>query len=311
MIPIKTQVNEANRIAVQKIFLANRIAPLAIHRDENEKDCYKVLFKLDENVTGKFIFFEVKFRAEDQLDKSYIESKSIYIDNIKKDENKFKAFKEIMKDFTVELFYVGDFDMIRNNMNYTVNGFKTISPDQKNIYFELMKIYIPRYMYIIVSLYLQELLDPYTDMEKEFLFVSNDVINLKFDRVENVKLVASTKKQLENGTYLYSTMYNFYSGPSSWKFTYEIITPEDLELKEPLFTSTYEAEYSKYNDRFIGNVADRGFVYIILKDDNNKVIALSVSNELISKTNIVDPYYIFTDENNSKAQEMGDMKCVE
>ena len=295
MLPVQIQINDQSKIISQKIFIANKIAPLAIQKDKINQNRYKLLFKMEENINEKVIYLEVTLEAEDSLDKSYIESKSIYIDNIMKNENKYKAFKELMRDYNENLFYFGDLNIIRKEMNYTIDSFKTIS-NGKDIFYESNKIYIPRYMYIILSLYKQELLDPYNDMEKEFLFVTNDLINIKFEKAESVKLVASTKKQLDNGDFLYSTMYDLICGPSSWKFTYEVITADDYELKEPLFSYIYNAEYSQYNNRYIGTVSDRGFVYVIVKNDQDKIVAINVSNELIEKTNLIDPYFIFIEE---------------
>jgi hypothetical protein len=270
--------------------------PLAIQRDTvlNE-NTYKILFKIDENITGNYIFFEAKIRAEEKIDIKYIESKSIYIENIKKNETKYNAFKEIMKDFNPNIFYSGNFVINRGNNNYTLSGIKSLSSGN-DVYFEIMNIYIPRYIYIILGLYVQELLDPYCDSEKELLFVSNDMLNLRFEKVDNVRLAASAKTQREDNLFSYSTMYEFNCGPTFWKFVYVIITPEDLTLKEPLFYDTFKAEYSQYNDRYIGYVSDLGYVYVIIRNDNNKIVALKVPNKFIQKTNIVDPYYIFIEE---------------
>ena len=304
MIPVQAKVTDPSKIIVQKIFIANKMAPLAIQRDEQNQSEYKVLFKLDENITGNFIYLEIRLKAEDNFDKSYIESKSIYLDNIKKDDKKYEAFKTIMKDFNPDIFFIGDFNIIRNDseMNYSINAIRSLTPDGQNFFFELNKIYIPRYMYIILTLYLQELLDPYSDNENELLFVANDVMNMRFEKAENMKLIASTKKEIDNA-FSYSTMYEMNCGPTSWKFIYEIITTEDLKLKEPLFSSIFNAEYSQYYNNFIGSVPDRGFVYIIVRNDQNKVVAVKVSNDLISKTNIIDPYTIFIEEDVSKKEE--------
>lgn len=297
MVTVKTTINDNNKVIGQKIFLANKIIPLAIQRDDTlGVGTYKVLFKIDENITGKFIFFEARIRAEEEIDIKYIESKSIYIENIKKNEIKYNAFKEIMKEFNANIFYVGDFTVNRANQNYTITAIKSIIANDNTFYYELMNIYIPRYMYIVLALYVEELLDPYSDMERDFLFVSPDILSLRFEKVEQAKLAASTKRQREDGLFLYSTMYEFNCGPTFWKFVYEVVTCEDLKLKEPLFTETFDIEYTQYKDRYIGYVSDVGYVYVIVKNDAGKIVALKVPNELIQKTNIVDPYYIFDEE---------------
>lgn len=165
------------------------------------------------------------------------------------------------------------------------------------VFFEKIKIFVPRQMFIVLSLYLEDLIDPYNNQEKEFLFLSQEINTARFQKVENVKLIASTKKQIDEENFSYNTMYEMNCGPSIWKFTYEIITPEDLELKEPLGDSIFEAEYSQYNERFIGCVPDgKGSNYIITTNENGKVEILVVSNELINKTNLIDPYNIFINE---------------
>jgi len=301
---ILMNMNLANKesIIIQKIFLATKALPLAIQMDPANNKHYKVLFKLTESISNSDIFFEVRLIAEDNLDRAYIESRSIYIDNIMKDPKKEQAFKEIMKDYDIEKFYIGDLNFNFNNqdINYYVDGYKQLGDNNNNVYFETIKIYITRSLFISMSLYIQDLMDIYNKQEKEFVFISSRLNNLRFEKVEDVKLLATTKKELDDGNYSYNSAYELNCGPTSWKFNYEIITPEDLELREPLDSNIFDSEYSQYNDNFIGAVPEnRGFVYIITTNDNGNVVALIVSNALIEKTNIIDPYLIFVDEYDS------------
>lgn len=296
MIPVNMNITNNDLIVIEKIFLANKIVPIAIQRDENISKSFKVLFQLTENISNSDIFFEFRLEAEDSVDKEYMENRSLFIDQMKKDENKFKAFKEIMKNFNPDKFYVGGLKFNKGERNYYIEGYKQLMGGGK-VFFEKIKIFVPRQMFIVLSLYLEDLIDPYNNQEKEFLFLSQEINTARFQKVENVKLIASTKKQIDEENFSYNTMYEMNCGPSIWKFTYEIITPEDLELKEPLGDSIFEAEYSQYNERFIGCVPDgKGSNYIITTNENGKVEILVVSNELINKTNLIDPYNIFINE---------------
>lgn len=296
MIPVNMNITNNGLIVIEKIFLANKIVPIAIQRDENISKSFKVLFQLTENISNSDIFFEFRLEAEDSVDKEYMENRSLFIDQMKKDENKFKAFKEIMKNFNPDKFYVGGLKFNKGERNYYIEGYKQLMGGGK-VFFEKIKIFVPRQMFIVLSLYLEDLIDPYNNQEKEFLFLSQEINTARFQKVENVKLIASTKKQIDEENFSYNTMYEMNCGPSIWKFTYEIITPEDLELKEPLGDSIFEAEYSQYNERFIGCVPDgKGSNYIITTNENGKVEILVVSNELINKTNLIDPYNIFINE---------------
>ena len=306
MIPVNMNITNNSLIVIEKIFLANKIVPIAIQRDENQSKSFKVLFQLTENISNSDIFFEFRLEAEDSVDKEYMENRSLFIDQMKKDENKFKAFKEIMKNFNPDKFYIGGLKFNKGERNYYIEGYKQLMGGGK-VFFEKIKIFVPRQMFIVLSLYLEDLIDPYNNQEKEFLFLSQEINTARFQKVENVKLIASAKKQIDEENFSYNTMYEMNCGPSIWKFTYEIITPEDLELKEPLGDSIFEAEYSQYNERFIGCVPDgKGSNYIITTNENGKVEILVVSNELINKTNLIDPYNIFIneiDEPESKKQE--------
>ena len=310
-IPIKLK-NKQNVIA-QKIFMANEIVPLAIQKDPNDKKQYKILYKLVENITQSEIFFENRIICEDDVDRSYIQSKAIYIENLKKNPEKFNAFKEIMKGFSDDIFYLGDlnFDFSLEDGNYYMDGLKALlEPNTKTLYYETMRIFINRQTFITLSLYIQDLLDPYNGSDKEYLFLSKAMSSMRFEKGEDLKLVATCKEARGTGDELlwsYNTMYEINCGPTFWKFTYEIITEEDLEPKEPLGASIFNPEYSQYNDRYIGTVIDcRNIAYIVLKTDTNKVIAIVGSLDFIQeKTNLINPYTIFVDhfEDNDEAEE--------
>lgn len=302
MIAMSMQSGGNINIIIEKIFLANRIVPLAIQKDDKNDRSYKILFKLNETISDNSIYFETRLLCEDDLDISYIESRSIFIDNLKKDENKFKAFKEMMKEFDSNKFYAGDFKFTFENMNYKFIGYKEMTDKSGKPVYESMKIYIPRYMFIIISLYMEDFMNPYNVIEKEFLFVSNDMLSMRFEKVENVKLVASSKYK-ENNVFHYTTMYELNCGPTFWKFNYDIITEEDLELKEPLDYSIFEPEYSQYNEKLIGIVEDKEFIYVITTNSNNKVVALKLTPELIDKTNFKDPYFIFNYTEDEEIEE--------
>jgi hypothetical protein len=311
MIPVYFNNTNASSIIIEKIFLANSVVPLAIQKDENDDKIYKILTKMTENISNTDIHFEFRIKIQNAVDKSYIESRSLYIDQLKKDEKKFKAFKEIMKDFDPAKFYIGDLRFNTANRNYYIESFRQLIGANNKIYYEKNKIYIPRSMFIALSLYLESLLDPYNEQEKEFLFISQEINNMRFEKVEGVKLIASTKKELENGDFSYNTHYEMNCGPSMWKFNYEVITPEDLELIEPLAGSIFDAEYSQYNEKFIGVVPNgKGSVYVLTTNDQDRIVALVVNDNLIkNKTNLIDPYKIFKtdlDELEEENKEEGD-----
>lgn len=307
MIPMRIKVPNEQSVIIKKIFQASEIAPLAIQMDENDenKRTFKVLFKLNEHITNTDIFFEIRLLCDDDLDVSYIKSRSLYIKNIEKDENKYKAFKNIMKDFSIESFYVGDFNYELENGNYYIDGLKQLlDPVSQNIFFETIRIYIPRYMLIAISLYIEDLLDPYNKTEKEYLFASNDIANMRFDKAENLKILGTCKTK--NGEYFsYNTMYELSTGPTSWKFTYEIITIEDLQPKEIVEENNFKTWYSQYAGNYIGLVREPNNLYcfVVVKNDKGKVVSLVTHGDLINKTNLIDPYKIFIEEETDESEE--------
>lgn len=318
MIPIPVKLENLNNIIAQKMFMANEIVPLAIQKDpfDETKRQYKILFKLTESITQSNVFFECRVIVEDDIDKSYLQSKSIYIENIKKDENKFSAFKEIMKDFSNDVFYLGDlmFNFSVADGNYYVDGIKALLDQEHNLlYYEAMRIFINKQTFITLSLYIQDILDPYNGSDKEYLFLSKNMSNMRFEKGEEIKLIATCKKDgATNSLYSYNTMYEINCGPTSWKFTYEIITEEDLEPKEPLGASVFDPEYSQYNDRFIGVVVDcRGVTFVVLKNDKDRVVAIVLPTQLVNKTNLLDPYNIFVNKMDEEESEQEDELSIE
>lgn len=300
MIPMRMKINNNQGVIIKKMFQASEIAPLAIQADENDpnKKSFKILFKLNEHITDTNIFFEIRLLAEDDLDKAYLKSRSIYIDNLQKDKKKYEAFKNIMKGFDVSVFYVGDFYYEFDNGNYYIDGFKSLV-DRKNnqIFFESIRVYIPRWMLIAMSLYIQDLTDPYNRVEKEYLFASTKFSNMRFEKVENLKILGTCKTQ-KNELISYNTMYELNTGPTFWRFTYEILTEEDLEVKEPLGEDEFEAWYSKYEGNYIGTVKEPNNLYcfITVKNDKGNIVSLMTKDIFINKTNLLDPYKIFVEE---------------
>jgi hypothetical protein len=300
MIPMRMKINNDQEVIINKMFQASEMAPLAIQLDENDsnKKAYKILFKLNEHISDTDIFFEIRLLAEDNLDKSYIRSRSLYIDNLKKDEKKYNAFKNIMKDFNIDIFYVGDFYYEFDNGNYYIDGFKQLAEaNTKQVFFEKIRIYVPRWMLIAMSLYIEDITDPYNMIEKEYLFASNEFSNMRFEKVENLKILGTCKTKKDN--YIsYNTMYELNTGPTFWRFTYEILTEEDLEVKIPIGEEEFKAWYSKYENNYIGTVKEPNNLYcfIVAKNDKNKIVALMTKDEFINKTNLLDPYKIFVEE---------------
>ena len=139
---------------------------------------------------------------------------------------------------------------------------------------------------------MEDFLNPFNDVEKEFLFVSNNMTSMRFEKVEHVKLVTSSKYEDEN-CFHYPTMYEMNCGPTFWKFVYDIISQDDLEVKKLLPYSDFEKKYSEYNNKLVGVVEDRDYVYAVVFNDKDKVVALKIENSLIEKTNLRDPYFIF------------------
>lgn len=288
---------DTRNVIIEKIFMANKILPLAIQKDENYPDSYKILFRFDETISDNYIYFEARLLSEDELDKSYIESKSIYIDNLKKNPEKMSAFKAMMKGFSNDKFYMGDFNYENNhddNMNYKINGYKQMNTKNNAVVYEHMDIYIPRYMFIILSLYMEDFLNPYNKIEKEFLFVSDKMMTMRFEKVESVKLVNSSKyKEEDQDCFYYSTMYEMNCGPTFWRFIYDIVTEDDLELKKSIPYSDFTDKYSDYKRNLIGIVEDGDDIYVVVFNDKQRVSALRVNLSLIEKTNLKDPYFIF------------------
>lgn len=285
---------DTRNVIIEKVFMANRMSPLAIQRDENYPDSYKILFKFNETISDNCIYFEARLLSEDELDKSYIESRSIYIDNLKKNPEKMAAFKAMMKEFSNDKFYMGDFNYEPDNMNYKINGYKQMNAKNNAVVYEHMSIYIPRYMFIILSLYMEDFLNPYNKIEKEFLFASDNMMTMRFEKAEHVKLVNSTKyKEEDEGCFYYPTMYEMNCGPTFWKFVYDIISEDDLDLKKSISYSDFNDRYSEYKGNLIGIVEDREDIYVVVFNDKERVSAIRVNQSLVEKTNLKDPYFIF------------------
>ena len=310
MIPMRMKINNNQDIIINKMFQASEIAPLAIQPDENDpnKKAFKILFKLNEHITDTDIFFEIRLLTEDDLDRAYIKSRSIYIDNLEKDEKKYEAFKNMMKGFNVDIFYVGDFYYEFDNGNYYIDGFKQLIEQKSgSVFFERIRVYIPRWMMLGLSLYMQDITDPYNRVEKEYLFASNKFSNMRFEKVENLKVLGTCKTRKEEFI-SYNTMYELNTGPTFWRFTYEILTEEDLEVKEPIGEQEFEAWYSKYEGNYIGTVKEPNNLYcfIITKNDKGNVVSLMTKDMFINKTNLLDPYKIFVED-----VEEPDEECVD
>ena len=283
---------DTSNVVIEKVFMANKIAPLAIQKDEEHPECYKVLYRFEETLSNNYAYFESRLLTEDELDKSYIESRSIYIENLQKDKTKMAAFKEMMKEFSNDKFYMGDFNYETENMNYRINGFKQMFTKNNAVVYEHLSIYIPRNMFIILSLYTDDFLNPYNTVEKEFLFVSDNMLTMRFEKAEQVKLVNSSKCKKDN-YFSNPTMYKMNCGPTIWNFIYDIITEDDIDLKKSIPYEDFKNKYSEYEGKLIGIVEDREDVYVVVMNDNDRVVAVKVNSNLIEKTNLKDPYFIF------------------
>ena len=159
-------------------------------------------------------------------------------------------------------------------------------------------------MLITTSLYLQDLLDPYNRVEREYLFASSDMASMRFDKVERFKILGSCKTKKDE-YFSYDTMYEFGNGPTTWNFKYEILTEEDLELRKPIDEEQFKAWYDQYEGNFIGVVKEPNnlFCYVVVKNDKDRVVALMTRSEFINKTNLLDPYKIFVEEVQEESED--------
>lgn len=300
MIALNFKITQNMNVIVPKIFIANKMIPLAIQADETDKSgrTFKILFKITQDIDESEIFFEIRYKCEDNLDLEHITGKSLYIENLKKDPDKFNSFKEIMKDFSPNNFYVGSLDFMFEDGNSYIDSVKQlIDKNTGAIYYESMRIYIPRYMHIMLSLYSNNIMDPFTKEENEIIFVAPNMREMRFEKAENVKLLATCKKDIGDGNFLYNSMYEFSNGPTTWKFTYGVITPEDLELREPLDSKKFDGQYSAFEGKYIDTIRFNNIAHYVVIREGDKIKTIVTHNSLIEKTNLVDPYTIFKNEN--------------
>ena len=296
MVQISAPQIDKNKFIAVKMFIANKIVPIAIQRDKENNTIYKILFGMIQDMDENMIYFETRIKAEDSVDIEYIENRPIYIDEISKSKEKKEAYNSLMKEFNPDKFYIGDLLFKKNDTgNHIINAFKKLINKNGNDFYELTTIHIPRYMYIILSLFIENIMEPYSDIENiESLFINPDMKSIRFEKVEGVKLIATCKSNRDD-LISYNSHYEMNCGPKTWKFNYEILMVEDNELKIPLDKSIFDPEYSLYNDKFIGLVKDSDCCYIIIYDDNHKIKGLRISRELLKLTNIDNPYFIFKD----------------
>ena len=289
-----------NKIVVNKIFIADKVVPIAIQEDPDNKGIFKILFAISQGIDGKTIFIETRLQAEDSLDTSYITNKAIYLPNIIADPNKKAAYQAAMEHFNVDCFYFGDFAFHKeSNTNHTIKAYREIVTTDGKKFFERATIHVPRYMYVILNLYLDNLMEPFSEVENiESFFVNKDLRDIRFEKIEQVKLVATCKTSkgtTDDGIplYSYNTHYEMNCGPKLFRFNYEIITEEDRDIKVPLDASIFMPEYSNLDNRYIGLVQDQDCHYVVIYDDDSKIKALKIPMDLMRKTNIVNPYFIF------------------
>ena len=301
MVQINMPIIDEKSIISNKIYMADKVSPVAIQQNSQNKEIYDILFIISQDIDESMIYFQVSVKIEDNLDKNHILKRPIYINNILQDKVKNKAFREMIENLDADKFYIGDFNFINDNTaNHIIRGYKELTTKDNKKYFEQINIHIPRYMYIILNIYLDNIMEPFSDIENpESLFLNSDMRRIRFEKIEDVKLVATCKYKRKNRGQVitYNTHYEMNCGPKTFKFNYEVVTKENHEVITPLAESIFVPEYSQYDDKFIGLVKDKECYYIIIYDKDNNIKGLKITDELLEKTNILDPRYIFVDKN--------------
>ena len=284
-------------------FGLDSITPLCYKFEQN--NIMSILYKVVEDATDNVIYLLQNIKLESQEDIDYFKNNPINYDNIKYDPEKLNVYKEEIRQLSNGNLYKTDFDMYPDESRkkfFVGYGFRKdeLAPNK----FIVVKLLIPKYQFIKIMAYLNEL---FIKLPSAAVTFHNPKYNsLEFIKVQYVKFNGSWS---DIGSNVVTSNFTLGKLPSGFKISslYKVnyITPRlrDRLLKKQMSKEQYLALYKE--DFLISNIIyepheDKVYLIYDNHEDNRvkftKTIVFVLDKEFYEQTNLIDHNFIYSEE---------------
>ena len=279
---------DKDKIVAKSIYIVNQIIPIAIKHLGNED--YSILFLACQDSTedGKYFNFVVK--AKDEDDSNFLNSHSLNINNVTKNENRLKMYIEMTKTMHNENMFNCDFTMVvdKDHKKYFKTEAFRVLDDKSNI--EALDLMITRDNYIKINLFFQRLL--LHSNGAELVFGNMYYHNIEFITINHIKLDGATTDVNSN---VICAHYTCGAGPTIFKFN--IITPKLYNkkirnfMRSSVYTDFYADDYV-VTDMVYDSIEDCIYlIFLEFSTVNNhfkSTKALKFTKEFYDRSNFID-----------------------
>ena len=298
MVLLKVETPNEINIVTRNNFIVNRILPVSIKKC-NAENFYMFLFSAKQDYDDGYIYLQLCIGMENGFETDYISNHPLNIERNKDNPEKMEAYKNIISNLNDHNLYSCSLDMRLDSshpMYYHSIAVRTIDKNHSSV----LDLYIPRDNFVILSLYLNSLINCIKN--KEDLFTSSLFRDIEYVNIETIKYDCTAhdwdadkivmEKDPKRG-YCYQSHYTMNCGPSEYRVNYcSRSKTSPRGLKNPLDQSLYKAFYNT-DCRVSFMFFDENILCILYFVGGKKTKLLRLTKELYDKTNFVDQENIF------------------
>jgi hypothetical protein len=288
-------IPDENLILCRQKYFVNNIIPLAIRILDSEK--FLVLFLAGQDNDESNILLQVLFSMNSK-DEEFIKSLPLFIDNLVRPEfkQKFDLYVAATKEATTKSLYMTDFEMKRDPSSLY---FLATAVQNYRGCANVLDLHIPIDNFVIVNLFLNRL--SIYDRCAEYAFGDKKLKNVELSTAEDIKLDGSSTDFISR---FICNHYTCRNGKQFYKFNFVSAKDPKRKLKKPIHAEKYDKLF--INDFTINDmIFCEEKLYLIYEQRSDiteqfkKTILIVLDKELYDKTNLIDFYNIYEEENNS------------
>lgn len=273
----------------EKVSIGSDLMPIVITKT-TIPDCFGILFFSNGGISERITYFHILLHTSTPEDELYLLSHELYYDNIKQNQEAYKACRDIITRAKEEdgKLYLSD---LRTEIDprYPMYFRTNITRRGQNSELFYSHLYLSRDSFVRMRLFLETLLHHkiVTRNLKSWYF-SNEYKNMEFVLINRVKIDAVKQE----GT-SYTTHYTLYDDGIRFPVNFKVKLNEEIPSKNLISVEEYEEKYS--NDfSIIELFLEEDYLYLIYKEytlDHTfvKTKVLKLSTTLYQRTNFIDP----------------------
>ena len=278
-------------------FVVNEILPLILRLNDN--NVAEILYIASQNSTESSIYLSQLFKYNKE-EKDILMTHPLNIENIKKNPDKLKIYREFIAELGESNNYITSFDLKEceeHKMFYSCTAMRQFSNSSK--YCDVIDLMFPRENYLKMNLFFYDL-NTYT-FESEKIFLDPTLNKMKFETMNHIKL-----DSVSSDSNLIYAHYSCGCGPAYYKFTFIFPRTRNTDrIRNHIPMYTFESFYKNDPIVILNDIVydqNKDALYVIhrkLNPINDKDIVttgLIMPKDIYDHSNLLDIEKIYLED---------------